>query len=130
MLRRTLEKEGFTVDEAENGRVALEKLRQKQPLLILLDLLMPEMDGFEFVARLEKHEQGRAIPIIVITARDTTQKERQSLKRHVKAVLKKGEYSREQLLKRVRDLVAAHVPRKSGRGGSSEEGSQQPLGDG
>ena len=54
MLRRLVQGEGWTVSEAENGRVALERLAERTPALILLDLMMPEMDGFEFVAELQR----------------------------------------------------------------------------
>ncbi len=70
LLRRILEPEGYTVVEAENGRVALERLRDVSPSVILLDLMMPEMDGFEFVAEFRRHEPWRAIPIVVVTAKD------------------------------------------------------------
>src|SRR5205807_544005 len=63
LLRRMLEPEGYAVVEAENGRVALERLRDVSPSVVLLDLMMPEMDGFEFVAELRRHEAWRAIPV-------------------------------------------------------------------
>ena len=67
-VRRGLESEGFAVVEAENGRVALERLRGEPPSLILLDLMMPEMDGFAVVAALQKKADWRDIPVIVITS--------------------------------------------------------------
>ena len=110
MMRRTLEKEGWSVVEAENGRVGLERLAEAKPDLILLDLMMPEMDGFEFVSHLQADADNRSIPIVVVTAKDTTAEERQALKGHVQAVLQKGEYSRDGLLTRIRDLVTDHLP--------------------
>ncbi|MDO9070349.1 MAG: response regulator, partial [Deltaproteobacteria bacterium] len=70
ILRRLLEKEGCQVIAAENGRVALERLAESQPMLILLDLMMPEMDGFQFIDRVRQHENWRTIPIVVVTAKD------------------------------------------------------------
>ena len=55
VTRTILEKEGWKVSEAENGRVALECMERERPSLIVLDLMMPEMDGFEFAARVRKH---------------------------------------------------------------------------
>ena len=110
MMRRTLEKEGWNVVEAENGRVGLERLAEAKPDLILLDLMMPEMDGFEFVSHLQADADSRSIPIVVVTAKDTTAEERQALKGHVQEVLQKGEYSRDGLLTRIRDLVTDHLP--------------------
>jgi GAF domain-containing protein/DNA-binding response OmpR family regulator len=112
LLRRMLESEGFAVVEAENGRVALERLRGESPSLILLDLMMPEMDGFEFLAELRRHEDWRAIPVVVITARDLSRDDRERLNGHVEKILQKGTYDRDQLLVEVRELVASSVVRR------------------
>jgi GAF domain-containing protein/CheY-like chemotaxis protein len=112
LLRRMLEPEGYTVVEAENGRVALDRLRQVSPSLILLDLMMPEMDGFEFVTEFRRHEAWRAIPIVVITARDLSRDDRERLNGYVEKILQKGAHGREQLLAEVRELVAASVARR------------------
>lgn len=107
MLRRLLEKEGWTVNEAENGRVGLERVQEKRPGLVLLDLMMPEMDGFGFVSELHKHEEWRDIPVVVVTAKDITAEDRALLNGSVEKILQKGAYSRENLLTEVRELVAA-----------------------
>jgi GAF domain-containing protein/CheY-like chemotaxis protein len=112
LLRRMLESEGFAVVEAENGRVALERLRGESPSLILLDLMMPEMDGFEFVSELRRHESWRAIPVVVITARDLSRDDRERLNGHVEKILQKGTYDRAELLAEVRELVASSVARR------------------
>ena len=109
LLRRMLEPAGYTVVEAANGREALERLREAAPGVILLDLMMPEMDGFEFVAEVRRHEALRAIPIVVITARDLSREDHERLNGYVHAILQKGAYSRDQLLTEVRELVAASV---------------------
>ena len=105
MMRRALEKEGWTVTEAENGQVALERMTTIHPKLIFLDLMMPEMDGFQFITELRKKPAWRTIPIVVITAMDLTQKERARLDGYVKQILQKGAYSRQELLHEVRELV-------------------------
>jgi GAF domain-containing protein/CheY-like chemotaxis protein len=112
LLRRMLEPEGFTVVEAENGRVALERLADVRPSVILLDLMMPEMDGFEFVAEFRRHEAWRAIPIVVVTAKDLSHDDRERLNGHVQKILQKGTYGRDQLLAEVRELVSASVARR------------------
>jgi len=112
LLRRMLEPESYTVVEAENGRVALERLRAITPSVVLLDLMMPEMDGFEFVAEFRRHEAWRAIPIVVVTARDLSRDDRERLNGYVQKILQKGAHSREELLADVRDLVAASVARR------------------
>jgi CheY-like chemotaxis protein len=106
MLRRTLEKEGWQVAEAENGRVALERMARNAPELILLDLMMPEMDGFQFIAELRQRLDWHSIPVIVVTAMDLTLEERLKLNGRVEQILQKGAYSQEVLLREVRDLVA------------------------
>jgi GAF domain-containing protein/CheY-like chemotaxis protein len=115
LLRRMLEPEGYVVVEAENGRAALERLRDVSPSVILLDLMMPEMDGFEFVAEFRRHETWRAIPIVVITARDLSRDDHERLNGYVQKILQKDAHGREQLLAEVRELVAASVARRRPR---------------
>ncbi len=108
MLRRLLEKENWQVCEAENGRIALEHLSGRLPHLILLDLMMPDMDGFQFVDEVRQHAAWRAIPVIVVTAKELTPADRQRLNGHVEKILQKGDYSGEGLLREVRDWLAQH----------------------
>jgi signal transduction histidine kinase/DNA-binding response OmpR family regulator len=105
VVRRGLERSGWRVAEAENGRVALECMARALPQLILLDLMMPEMDGFEFVAKLRDHESWRSIPVILITAKDITPDDRRRLEGRVSRILQKGSYGREDLLAEIRRLV-------------------------
>jgi CheY-like chemotaxis protein/anti-sigma regulatory factor (Ser/Thr protein kinase) len=112
LLRRMLEPEGYTVVEAENGRAALEQLRGVSPSVILLDLMMPEMDGFEFVTELRRHDAWRAIPIVVITAKELTRDDRDRLNGYVEKILQKGAHGRDQLLAEVRELVQTSVARR------------------
>jgi signal transduction histidine kinase/DNA-binding response OmpR family regulator len=111
MLRRALEKEGWDVIEAEHGRAALELVAEARPGLILLDLMMPEMDGFEFVAELRQNEAWRVIPVVVVTAKDLTAQDRLRLNGYVEKILQKQAYSQDALLAEVRDLVAAGARR-------------------
>jgi GAF domain-containing protein/CheY-like chemotaxis protein len=112
LLRRMLEPEGYTVVEAENGRAALERLRDGSPSVVLLDLMMPEMDGFEFVAEFRRHEAWRSIPIIVVTAKDLSREDRDRLNGYVQKILQKGAHGRDELLAEVRELVASSVARR------------------
>jgi CheY-like chemotaxis protein len=106
LMRRTLEADGWTVEEAENGRVALERVAEQRPAAILLDLMMPEMDGFEFAAALRQEERWQEIPVIVTTAKDLTADDRERLNGLVDRVVAKGALDRESLLSDVCGLVA------------------------
>jgi CheY-like chemotaxis protein len=107
LMRRLLEREGYSVSEAENGRAGLERARESTPGLVLLDLMMPEMDGFEFLAELRRHEPWRAIPVVVVTAKELMLEDHERLNGAVVKILQKGHSSRESLLSEVRELVAA-----------------------
>ena len=74
--------------------------------MILLDLMMPEMDGFEFAAELHRHPEWRSIPIVVLTAKDLTADELARLNGNVHTILEKEDATREELMHQVRDLLA------------------------
>ena len=111
LLTRSLEKDGWQVAEASNGRIALECVSANCPSLIILDLMMPEMDGFEFLDELQQHPQWQSIPVVVITAKDLTEEDRMYLNGSlflsgcVRRILEKGKFDRQQLLQEVRRLV-------------------------
>ena len=113
MLQRMLEREGFTVTEAADGRAGLDRVAEQRPSLILLDLLMPQMNGFEFLAELQTRPEWRSIPVVVVTAKDLTAEEHARLSGQVSEVLRKGNYTRERLLSEVRERVAAWTAGKT-----------------
>ncbi len=115
MLRRTVEHEGWEVVEMANGKMAIEYVRKRRPALILLDLMLPEMDGFTFIQQLHAFDYGRSIPIIVVTALDLSPADRQQLTGYVEQVLQKGTVSCEELLYDVSRLVISclHQRRRS-----------------
>ena len=100
-----LERPPWIVREAANGREALSLLREEKPDVILLDLMMPEMDGFEVVAALQKDAGWRDIPVIVITSLDLNAKDRERLNSGVQSVLVKEKFRPEDLVERIRRLV-------------------------
>jgi CheY-like chemotaxis protein len=106
MLRRTLEREGWPVEEAPDGRAGLAQVAARSPALILLDLMMPEMDGFDFLDELRRDDAWHELPVIVVTAKALTEDERKRLTGHVECIIQKGRQSRQELLAEVRDLVA------------------------
>ncbi len=111
LMRRLLEKEGWVVAEAENGRVALERVAESRPELIVLDLMMPEMDGFTFIEALRQHDAWCAIPIVVVTAKDLTAEDHQRLNGYVQNILHKGAYRRDELLQELGNQITACLGR-------------------
>ena len=107
LLARTLQKDGWAVNEAANGREALDLMERRAPGLILLDLMMPVMDGFQFLHELRQHEAWQNIPVIVVTAKDLTPEDQRTLDGRVEQILAKGSYGREQLIQNIRRLVAS-----------------------
>ena len=116
VLRRAMEGEGWEVVEAEHGREALE-LTSGPPLpdLVLLDLMMPEMNGFEFLEAVRKWEAWRAVPVVVITAKELTDDDRRRLNGGVERIVAKGGLGLEALASTVRDHV-----KQRGRAGTAE----------
>jgi signal transduction histidine kinase/CheY-like chemotaxis protein len=112
LLRRLLEEENWSVQEAGNGREALACLARQRPTLIVLDLMMPQMDGFEFLSELQQHPEWRSIPVVALTNQELSEEDRMFLNGSlllsgcVKRVLQMGSYNREELLGQVRELIA------------------------
>lgn len=105
MLARSLKKTGWRTLMAENGRLALQALRTKRPDLILSDLMMPEMDGFEFIEILRRHDEWASIPVVVLTAKDLTYEDRNRLHKNVLNIFEKGSYGRRQLLEQLEKIL-------------------------
>jgi len=101
-----LELKGLKVFQAENGQVALEHLERKKPTLILLDLSMPVMDGFEFLTHLQTKETWRSIPVIVLTSKELSAKEQAHLNKSVETILNKKAFNQEQLVWQIHELIA------------------------
>lgn len=106
MMTAILRRTGWGIMSAENGREALEKLDAEQkPSLILLDLMMPEMDGFEFTARLRERPEFAHLPVVVLTAKDISSEDREFLNDKVQAILQKGAQSHHDLLEELREVL-------------------------
>ena len=105
LLRRAIESQGWTATEAVNGREGLDLLTQAKPNLILLDLMMPEVDGFEFMYQLRRDPSHKSTPVIVITAKDLTKEDRELLNGAVSKILTKAEFDLDDLLREIKDLT-------------------------
>ncbi len=106
MTRHALQKAGLNVVEAHNGAEALARLASVSPQLILLDLMMPVMDGFQFLAQLRQNPVWSAIPVVVLTAKEIDAHDRALLNGNVERILQKGALGRDALLAEVHALLA------------------------
>ena len=114
-MRLVLEKDGWNVSEAENGSVALERLDGMRPDIIMLDLMMPVMDGFEFLVAMRSRAEWRDIPVLVVTAKDLTAEERGRLNTNVERVLQKGASELDELLRDIGRILPGSIERGRGK---------------
>jgi signal transduction histidine kinase/DNA-binding response OmpR family regulator len=113
VIVRLLEREGWASLSAENGRKAIDLLKLHTPSVVLLDLLMPEMDGFSVLREMRANPAWRDIPVVVLTSLDLNGEVRRFLQQQAERVLQKGRYTKEELLKEVRDSVETFMNRRS-----------------
>jgi PAS domain S-box-containing protein len=107
IVQRKLHGAGYRTVTATNGRAGLEAVEAHDPVLIVLDLMMPEMDGFEFLRRLKQHPRHFQVPVIVATAKDLTDTERLVLKESASKVIQKLGHSRAELMHLVEQQIRA-----------------------
>lgn len=106
LIRRILQSQGnFTILEAANGREGLELVQSELPDLVVIDLMMPEMDGFTVIEELRKKQETSAIPVIVVTAKELTADEKSRLSGHIQALLQKGDFLNDEFLEEVKSLI-------------------------
>ena len=91
VVRQILQPLGWQVSEAENGQVAVKSLGAGRPDVIILDLMMPKMDGFEFLDELRSRQDWQDIPVVVITAKDLTDEDRDRLNGGVERIIQKSD---------------------------------------
>ena len=112
-VRLALEPIGWQVVEAENGEVALAALAAARPDAIILDLMMPKMDGFEFLGRMRAATAQHDVPVVVLTARELTDQDRSRLQGGVERIIQKG--GRDEMLRQLADELRKCVNRRSAR---------------
>lgn len=107
LIRRILQSQGnFTILEAENGREGLDLIQRELPDLVIIDLMMPEMDGFTVIDALRAKTETASIPVIVATAKELTQDEKNRLGGQIQALMQKGDFLNDDFLKEVKALIA------------------------
>jgi CheY-like chemotaxis protein len=105
VLRRVLSREGWVVREAENGAAGLDEIARHRPAVVLLDLMMPRMDGFETLRALRQNDMTAELPVVIITAKDLDRQERDWLHANALTVFQKGAYERTRLVETLRRMV-------------------------
>ena len=113
MLSRRLERTGYNVLVASNGKEALDLLAIESVDLVLLDIMMPEMDGFEFAELLRQNKDWLDIPVVVITSKDLTRDDHERLKGNVETIMQKGSYSKDDLLNEINEKISKFRTRSS-----------------
>jgi len=109
LLVQSILRAGWKSTEAANGKEVITLLKSTKPNIILLDIMMPEMDGFQVIEEIQKHEKWRQIPIIVITAKELTRDEQTLLAKYSKTLLLKKSYTTKNLI----SAVIQHIKRES-----------------
>jgi GAF domain-containing protein/DNA-binding response OmpR family regulator len=113
-VRQALEPIGWKIREAENGQAAVEALAAARADVIILDLMMPKMDGFEFLDELRSRTDWQDIPVVVITAKDLTQEDRDRLNGGVERIIQKSD--RDEMLRQLSREISKCVKRQATRG--------------
>jgi CheY-like chemotaxis protein len=101
-----LVRDGWRTQEAIDGANAILAMEKEIPSLILLDLVMPTMDGFDFISRLRQNQKWQSVPILILTAKELSQSDKSRLSGQVEKVFQKGNYTRNELLNEIRSLTA------------------------
>jgi CheY-like chemotaxis protein len=107
VLRRTLTREGWTVREAADGAEGLVRLAEATPGVILLDLMMPRMNGFEMLRTMRENRDWHDVPVVIVTSKDLSHDEREWLRGNTMEVFQKGAYGVGELVTSLRGMVEA-----------------------
>lgn len=106
LVRRILQSQGdFTIFEASTGREGLELVNREHPDLLILDLMMPEMDGFAVLDALKANPDTAQIPVIVSTAKELTPEEKNRLQGQIQVLMQKGDFMSDEFLEEVKALI-------------------------
>ena len=115
VIRRSFEGDGWITYEATNGRQGMEIIAEARPQVIILDLLMPEMDGFDFLSELRQHRKWQEVPVIILTAKTLTADDHIRLEGNVEGILQKGEQSTQELLNQLSNKLQNSIASQQSR---------------
>jgi len=106
LARRLMETSGsFRVIEAETGRDGLKAIHEYHPDLVILDLLLPDMDGFGIIETLQSDHDLRHIPIVIYSAKELTENERQRLNQHIGVIIEKTRFDKQTFVSTIHDVL-------------------------
>jgi signal transduction histidine kinase/DNA-binding response OmpR family regulator len=110
LVREALDGNGFEIRTAMDGRKVIQELEHWNPDIVLLDLMLPELDGFEVVHRMALNPKWKSIPIVLMTARDLTHEERRALGTDHPRMIQKGDFSRDELVAEIHAALTKRRP--------------------
>jgi CheY-like chemotaxis protein len=114
LVRQLLEGELYRVADAADAERGLELAQTLQPAVILLDLLLPGMSGFEFIEHIKGDPRLRQVPVLVLTAKDLSADEREALERDTRGVIEKLGLDRDTLVRELTAALQSHRPPQPG----------------
>ena len=104
-LGEVLKQEGYEVTSASDGEMGLKSIRQKQPDLILLDLILPKINGFEVLKQIKEDVKTKDIPVIVLTNLERVEDVEKVVKYGATTYLVKSQYSMEELIQKIKKII-------------------------
>ncbi len=115
LMASILESANISTLSTYSGKEGIQAAKDNQPSMIVLDIMMPDMNGFEVINRLRADKRTRDIPIVILTMKELTKEEFATLRQHTKSILKKATFNRKDLLSEIKKVTAPNkvtVPNK------------------
>jgi len=109
LVKAMLKPFNMEVIVADGGKAGLELALKKKPDLIILDLMMPDVDGFEVVSKLREDPAGSQIPILIYTAKNITSEDRERLQGNIQTIIQKGDFGKDRFLEMINNLQTTHA---------------------
>jgi len=104
-MKAVLADSGYKVTVAPGGKEAIEVLKEATPCAVILDIMMPEVDGFMVLEELKKRKETRDIPVIILTAKDITDDDKKRLNGSIQDIIGKGNFAHEEVLRDLKNIM-------------------------